>query len=246
MAVGSAMGRLGAASPQEPNGKVPSSALPAAGTDASFGEEDDFQADVRGNGDGAATAGSSWPKAQPSAGGQAFGEDFGSFNAGVLTKPASEATNIPIGGERRKPKVRPPVAIGWGLLALLLIILAAMLALARTSVVSALPGAARLYAMLGKPVALHALAIQDVHYAWVDAAGAPVLSVQGNIVNLTSGTVTVPDVVIALQDDSGKEISAFTTKVAPLVAGARAPFTAQISSPPKTVRSLKVRFAKAG
>ena len=60
--------------------------------------------------------------------------------------------NIPIAGEPQEPKVRPDVAIGWGALALLLVMLAALLALAPKTVVSVLPGAAELYAMLGKPV----------------------------------------------------------------------------------------------
>ena len=138
--------------------------------------------------------------------------------------------------------MRPVVAIGWGALALLLVILAAMLALAPKTVVSVLPGATRLYAMMGKPVG--GLAIQDVHVAWNDAGPAPVLTVEGTIVNLSSGTLDVPPLVIALQDATGKQIAEFTSKVAPLAAGARAPFTAQVPSPP-TVSSLKVHFAKA-
>ena len=118
-----------------------------------------------------------------------------------------------------------------------------MLALAPKTVVSVLPGATRLYAMLGKPVG--GLAIQDVHTAWNEAGAAPVLTVEGTIVNLSSGTLDAPPLVIALQDATGKQIAEFTSKVAPLAAGARAPFTAQIPSPPSTVSSLKVRFVKA-
>jgi hypothetical protein len=140
----------------------------------------------------------------------------------------------------------PPVAIGWGLLALLLLILAAMLALAPRSVVSVLPGAARLYAMMGKPVGL-GLAIQNVHYSWVEADGAPVLTVEGTLANLSGAPVTVPGVVIVLLDEAGKPISEVTApKPVPLDAGASMPFKAQISSPPKTVRGLKVSLAKAG
>jgi hypothetical protein len=96
--------------------------------------------------------------------------------------------------------------------------------------------------MLGKPVG--GLAIQDVHVAWNNAGAAPVLAVEGTIVNLSSGTLDAPPLVIALQDATGKQIAEFTSKVAPLAAGARAPFAAQVPSPP-TVSSLKVHFAKA-
>ena len=97
--------------------------------------------------------------------------------------------------------------------------------------------------MLGKPVG--GFAIQDVHTAWNDTGAAPVLTVEGTLVNLSSGTLEAPPLVIALQDATGKQIAEFTSKVAPLAAGARAPFTAQIPSPPSMVGSLKVRFAKA-
>ena len=98
---------------------------------------------------------------------------------------------------------------------------------------------------MGKPASLGGLAIQDVHTAWNVAGGAPVLTVEGTIVNLTPGNLDVPPLVIALEDASGKQISEFTAKLAPLAAGAHTPFTAQIPSPPNTVSSLKVHFAKA-
>jgi hypothetical protein len=214
-----------------------------AASETSFDDQDDFQADVPG----AAAGGKSWSDAPAPAQTHEPAQDFGSYNAGTLVNPDADLAqaNVAIGGERKKPKVRPVVAIGWGALALLLVILAALLALAPKTVVSVLPGAARLYAMLGKPVSLGGLAIQDVHTAWNDAGGAPVLTVEGTIVNLTSGTLDIPPLVIALEDESGKQIAEFTANVAPLDAGARAPFTAQIPSPPNTVSSLKVRFAKA-
>jgi predicted Zn finger-like uncharacterized protein len=224
-----------------PSGNPP----PGAGTDASFDVQDEFQADFEG---GHAAGGPGvWSEAQVPAATPEPSQDLGSYKAGALIDSATDQAqaNIAIGGERRKSKVSPVVAIGWGVLALLLVILAAILALAPKAVVSALPGATRLYAILGRPVNLRGLAVQDVHYAWTDVGGGLVLKVEGNIVNLTSGNVDVPPVVIALEDASGKQISEFTTKVAPLAAGARTPFTVQIPSPPDTVRSLKVRFAKA-
>jgi hypothetical protein len=154
------------------------------------------------------------------------------------------ATNIPI-AEGRKRKLPPPVAIGWGALALLLIMLAALVAMAPRTVVSLLPGSARLYAMMGMPVNTRGLAIENVRSAWDVAGGERVLQVDGDIVNLTSGELSVPAVVISLQDPSGKELSQFTTNVLSLGAGAKSPFTVQIPSPPENVSSLKVRFAKA-
>lgn len=232
-----AMGGFAGMAQRQPNGAGPLATPPQGpATSPSFDAQDDFQADVPGAGAPV------WSETQAPGQTNEPAQDFGSYNAGTLVNPELAQANIPISGERKKPKVRPVVAIGWGALALLLVILAAMLALAPKTVVSVLPGATRLYAMLGKPVG--GLAIQDVHVAWNNAGAAPVLAVEGTIVNLSSGTLDAPPLVIALQDATGKQIAEFTSKVAPLAAGARAPFTAQVPSPP-TASTIKVHFAKA-
>jgi hypothetical protein len=172
-------------------------------------------------------------------------QDLGSYHAGALVdQDAGVSANVPI-AEGRARKLPPPVAIGWGVLALLLIILAAMVAMAPKTVVSVLPGAARLYAAMGMPVNTFGLAIENVRSAWDDSGPERVLQVDGDVVNLTAGEVKVPQVVISLRDPSGKELSQYTTDVLPLGAGAKSPFTVQVPSPPENVSSLKVRFAKA-
>jgi predicted Zn finger-like uncharacterized protein len=159
----------------------------------------------------------------PALAAQAFGEE----------KPA-----------RRKLSV---VTIGWLVLALIVASVVGTLALAPSAVMSVLPGAARLYALFGVPVGSHGLAFQGVRYGWTSDGGQTVLEVQGDVVNLTSTTVDVPTVVIALRDESGEEISAWTTEIAEdeLGAGEHAPFLRQIPAPPSNVRSVKVHFAKA-
>ena len=139
------------------------------------------------------------------------------------------------------------VAIGWLVLALVVASVIGTLVLAPSAVVSALPGAARLYALFGAPVGPAGLAFEGVRYGWTSEGGQTVLEVQGDVVNLTAAPVDVPTVVIALRDESGEEISEWTTEVGEeeLAGGEHAPFLRQIPSPPSNVRSVKVRFAKA-
>jgi hypothetical protein len=222
--------------PKPSNGPAPSVApAPAAKTPPPmFSTDDDMRPDLRGDGPFMGSAGTG-----------ARVEDLGTYSAGALVNPdAGVATNVPI-AEGRKRKLPPAVAIGWGALALLLIMLAALLALAPKTVLSVLPGAARLYALMGKPANTGGLAIQNVHSAWSNADGQNMLQVTGEIANLTSSEVGVPTVVVALQDKTGKELSQFTAKVLPIGVGAKSPFMVQIPSPPENVSSLKVRFAKA-
>jgi len=145
---------------------------------------------------------------------------------------------------RKKP---PIVAIGWGMLALIVAIVAGLFALAPSTTVSILPGAAKVYSLLGMPVGAQGLAFEGVRYGWSNDGSQTVLEVQGNVKNTSGATMTVPTVVIALRDEKGEEISEWTTEVgeAELSAGEEAPFLRQIPSPPSNVRSLKVRFAKA-
>lgn len=152
--------------------------------------------------------------------------------------------NLDLPGERPPRKKPSVVTIGWAVLGLIVALVIGTLVFAPSAVVSVLPGAARLY---GSSVGSSGLAFESVRYGWTSEGGQSVLEVQGDVVNNTSGSVGVPTVVIALQDESGEEISEWTTQVgeAELAAGQRAPFLRQIPSPPSNVRSVKVRFAKA-
>ena len=165
----------------------------------------------------------------------AFGGDAASLGG-------SADLNLP--GERAPRKKASVVTIGWAVLGLIVASVVGLLVFAPSAVVSVLPGAARLY---GSSVEASGLAFEGVRYGWTSEGGKSVLEVQGDVVNNSSGSVGVPTVVIALRDESGEEISEWTTQVgeAELAAGQHAPFLRQIPSPPSNVRSVKVRFAKA-
>jgi predicted Zn finger-like uncharacterized protein len=171
--------------------------------------------------------------------------DAGMSDAELGIDPALAAQAFP--EELGRRRVLSVVTIGWLVLALVVASVIGTLAFAPSTVMSVLPGAARLYALFGVPVGAHGLAFEGVHYGWTNDGGQTVLEVQGDVVNTTSGTVDVPTVVIALRDESGSEISEWTTEIGTdeLAAGEHAPFLRQIPSPPSNVRSVKVRFAKA-
>jgi hypothetical protein len=150
--------------------------------------------------------------------------------------------------DRPARKKLSPVTLGWTALGLLVALILGALIFAPSAVTSVLPGASRLYAMFGGGGGEAAgLAFEGVRYGWTNQDGQTVLEVQGDVVNTSSSPLDVPTVVIALRDESGAEISEWTTEVGEqeLAAGQHAPFLRQIPSPPSNVRSVKVRFAKA-
>ncbi len=176
--------------------------------------------------------------------GMGEGLDASMGDTGVIFDPALAEQALP--QEKPPRKKASVVAIGWVLLALFVAGVIGALALAPSAVLSVLPGAARLYGLFGVPVGASGLAFEGVRYGWGSDGGQSVLEVQGDVVNVTSGPVAVPTVVIALRDENGAEISEWTTEIGEeqLAAGGRAPFLRQIPSPPSNVRSVKVRFAK--
>jgi hypothetical protein len=216
----------------------------AAEKDAEFAAESDFEIDF-----GALVGSVPAPQTNgpapslPAAQAAGTGRGFDQIQFGDLA-PLPEAGQSAAPRARRSP---PVVALGWGLLALVLAILAGLFLIAPRVVASALPGATCLYAALGMQVNSRGLAFEDVHYAWSSDTGQTVLTVEGQIVNITSGSVDVPTLVIALRDAAGKELSQWTTKAQgeQLAAGERIPFSAEIPAPQESVRSLKVRFAAA-
>jgi hypothetical protein len=139
------------------------------------------------------------------------------------------------------------VALGWLALALVVAGVIGALAYAPAAIMSVLPGASRLYSLVGMPTGAGGLTLEQVRYGWTSDGSQSVLEVQGDVVNVTSSPVAVPTVVIALRDEGGAEISEWTTEIGEeqLAGGERAPFLRQIPSPPSNVRSVAVRFAKA-
>lgn len=217
-----------AAAPTAPKPTPDASMSDASMADAGFGDTATMDASM-GNG---------------SMGDASMGDAFmGDADLGI--DPALAAQALP---EERAPRKKPSVVtIGWLALALVVAAVIGTLALAPSAVMSVLPGAARLYALFGMPVGSHGLGFEGVRYGWTSEGGQNVLEVQGDVVNLTEKPLDVPTVVIALRDESGAEISEWTTEVGEeeLKGGEHAPFLRQIPSPPSNVRSVKVRFARA-
>lgn len=143
---------------------------------------------------------------------------------------------------------RPPLsAVGIGALIASLLVFFSFAIFQRSRVVKAFPTTAGLYETIGLGVNLRGLEFQSVSYSWESDAGKVFLAVKGEIVNITSQNIDVPTVVFALRDRKGAELFHWAKNVVavPLPAGRKTRFTARIPSPPETVRSLQVRFAKA-
>ena len=138
--------------------------------------------------------------------------------------------------------------IAWVAFAAVLFGLGAFAWIDRVGVVRALPGAAAAYGLLGAPVNARGLEFSGVDAQWqIDGKGRPVLSLTGQVKNITREPQSVPTVVFAFLDEDGRELFDWATpvRINSLPAGETLPFTTVVPAPPEAVRNVEIRFAKA-
>jgi predicted Zn finger-like uncharacterized protein len=114
----------------------------------------------------------------------------------------------------------------------------------RSDVVRVMPQTASLFAAIGLPVNLRGLAFTDVTTTRETHDGVTVVLVQGTIANVSKQTREVPRIRLAMKNDAGAEVYAWTalpdrTVLAP---GDTEPFQTQLASPPPEGQAVLVRF----
>jgi predicted Zn finger-like uncharacterized protein len=114
----------------------------------------------------------------------------------------------------------------------------------RVQVVRVLPQTAPFYALIGLPVNLRGLVFDGVSTSTTMHDGAPILIVQGEIVNAVGATSAVPRLKLAVRN-AAKQIIYSWTVDAPrktLPAGQAVAFHIKLTSPPRDSRDVLVRF----
>jgi predicted Zn finger-like uncharacterized protein len=140
---------------------------------------------------------------------------------------------------------RIALAAGWGALAAAVVVICVAAVTYRQQIVQVWPQSASLYSRLGMKVNRAGLVIRDVKST---KDGQGVLTVTGELRNVSDHAQAVPQVRVALINRDKRELYHWT--IAPAVMtlrpGQSTHFVAQLSSPPADVQDTQVRFAKAG
>ena len=115
---------------------------------------------------------------------------------------------------------------------------------ARTEIARLLPGMAGLYAVLGAPVNLRGLEFRNVTAEIAVEDGISLLSVRGDIVNVTSRPIKVPPIRFSMRDGGKVEIyhwigAADAQQLAP---AGQAAFATLLAAPPITGEQVEIRF----
>ncbi len=113
------------------------------------------------------------------------------------------------------------------------------------AVVSAAPIAFKAYEKLGMGVNIYGLEIRKVEQQHAIVKGVRVLSIKGEISNVTGDVKKIPWLRFALLEPSGKEVYRWTlnTDARPLRPGESTSFVTRVSAPPEASDNLQIRFA---
>lgn len=147
--------------------------------------------------------------------------------------------------DRRKHR-RKQLA-GWLGLALLALVPALLIATMPERVVAVLPSAAALYQTVGSRVNVYGVEIRSVDVQNLLLDGQRVMSIKGEIVNVSPINRKIPWLRFGLRRTDGGEVYHWQldTEARPLRPGETTSFTTRLAAPPETASRIEIRFAHA-
>ena len=134
---------------------------------------------------------------------------------------------------------------GWAILGACMIAPVAAAASFPELVVSLAPVTVRAYDAVGYSVNIYGLEVRRVEQQHAMIEGVRVLTIKGEISNISGSTQKIPWLRFALNDRQNLEVYNWTldTGARPLRAGETTSFVTRVASPPETAKNLQIRFA---
>ncbi len=114
----------------------------------------------------------------------------------------------------------------------------------RSAISSYIPALAPVYGAIGLPVNLLGIEFAGISLKQKYENGFPVLSVEGEVINISSRQRRIPDVRLALQGPKGTEIYHWSINIgrAAIEPEQRVKFTTRLASPPQEASKIEIRF----
>jgi predicted Zn finger-like uncharacterized protein len=134
---------------------------------------------------------------------------------------------------------------GWAVLGACVLAPVAAAASFPESVVGIAPVTVRAYDALGYSVNIYGLEVRRVEQQYAVVDGVRVLSIKGEVSNVSNSTQKIPWLRFGLKDGQQLEVYNWTldTGARPLRAGESTNFVTRVASPPETAKNLQIRFA---
>jgi predicted Zn finger-like uncharacterized protein len=163
--------------------------------------------------------------------------------APVEPRPIPKGSNLPVIAKQRRSRVG--AILGWGVLALVVIVLGIAIA-ERETVMARYPETRPLYGAVGfaTPPLGAGLAITDETCSRTTQEGLPVLVCEGRLRNNTKYDQRVPGLRGALLDAGGRELQAwtFSVNVPTLGPDQSVPFRTEVRQPASAATEWRVTF----
>jgi predicted Zn finger-like uncharacterized protein len=136
---------------------------------------------------------------------------------------------------------------GWAMLGALTAAPLAAAAAFPATIVSIAPAAIRAYDYAGIPVNIYGLEVRRVEQQHAIVDGQRVLTVKGEVVNVTGRGQKIPWLRFGLLDGAKVDVYHWTldTGARPLKPGEATQFVTRVASPPEAAKMLQIRFAHA-
>ncbi|HKD21007.1 MAG TPA: DUF3426 domain-containing protein [Rhizomicrobium sp.] len=150
--------------------------------------------------------------------------------------------------ERAWPLERLGLGLGWAALALVVLAMGWSTVHYRENIATLWPQSSSLYRAMGLSVNARGIEIQsddkNAHFETED--GQDVLVITGQLTNISSHELSVPQISVSLTDATRRELYhwSFAPGVATLHAGQSAPFHTRLPNPPVATKHISLRFAE--
>jgi len=149
--------------------------------------------------------------------------------------------------QRRHKKTQVKTALGgWMMLAACVCAFIISGAIWRKPIVKLFPAAADLYAAVYLPVNIRGIEFKNITSDRKFENGIPVLTIRGELANITDEKITVPDLRFGLQNASNQELYHWTMKIKlkTLPPAGQTKFVTRLASPPGEAQNVQVRFVQ--
>ena len=134
---------------------------------------------------------------------------------------------------------------GWAILGACVLAPMAAAAAFPEIVVGLAPVTVRAYDAVGYSINIYGLEVRRVEQQHAVVDGVRVLTIKGEISNISDSTQKIPWLRFGLKDGQNLEVYNWTldTGARPLWAGESTSFVTRVASPPETAKNLQIRFA---
>ena len=173
--------------------------------------------------------------------------------AGPIAAPAAEPGEAPVRSRAQRPRAAPEprrtsaASIAWTALVLVVIVVVGGSVVAKDSIIAAWPEAARIYAAFGIPGATSSAGLELRKVTWKRevADNVPLLAIDGEVANSSSGVRSVPKIRAAIVGKDGRELTSwvFAPPKLNLIPGEAVPFHTELKNPPDGAERLTMIFA---